>query len=470
MGGGVSSESRRAGNHAVSLKDVVEHDIEKGSSKATGNQRGSTEKLLPTPLAHDHQTAKTPDQIEAMRERSGAGVHNLNEVVEHDLLPTPSTSNRDGNHTRGGGRSDELLLPGAAECDIELLPSPTVAAAEGGQKSRSGDRQGEVLLGGAAEGVELLPTPAASLAGGGQVSKDGTATRENGTKRQRSLADGVKHEVELLPTPVVSDRDEARNSTLVDRDRNGAHSGDTLLDAMTQLGEADPLPDPNMLPTPRAGVNRNSRNALTGKHHERYGRSAAAARSGAGLEQALELAQGILPIEFDSWDEVPESLLPTPAASQFNDSEDAEQWQERHNRHAQKTEGATRSGLPLSVAVQEPAAEGMQEDATADGEVVRWGKYRAGILRAQAVSGRLAPSPTKADGKGGKRRLAARFVEWMMLLSDGWVTDVPGLSRRDALKALGNGVVPAQAEAATLILLGRVSERLAARRAQRGRP
>ncbi|WKE50359.1 DNA (cytosine-5-)-methyltransferase [Corynebacterium tuberculostearicum] len=37
------------------------------------------------------------------------------------------------------------------------------------------------------------------------------------------------------------------------------------------------------------------------------------------------------------------------------------------------------------------------------------------------------------------------FIEWMMGLPAGWVTDVPGLTRNQQLKALGNGVVPAQA-------------------------
>ena len=36
-----------------------------------------------------------------------------------------------------------------------------------------------------------------------------------------------------------------------------------------------------------------------------------------------------------------------------------------------------------------------------------------------------------------------------MCLPDGHVTDVPGLTRNDQLKALGNGVVPMQAAAAT---------------------
>jgi DNA (cytosine-5)-methyltransferase 1 len=44
----------------------------------------------------------------------------------------------------------------------------------------------------------------------------------------------------------------------------------------------------------------------------------------------------------------------------------------------------------------------------------------------------------------------------MMGLPDGWVTDVPGLTRNAQLKALGNGVVPAQAAMALRLLLGAV--------------
>ena len=39
------------------------------------------------------------------------------------------------------------------------------------------------------------------------------------------------------------------------------------------------------------------------------------------------------------------------------------------------------------------------------------------------------------------------FVEWMMGLPEGWVTDID-ISRADQIKALGNGVVPQQALAA----------------------
>jgi DNA (cytosine-5)-methyltransferase 1 len=56
-------------------------------------------------------------------------------------------------------------------------------------------------------------------------------------------------------------------------------------------------------------------------------------------------------------------------------------------------------------------------------------------------------------GKDGTARLSPQFVEWMMGLPAGWVTSVPGLSRAEQIKALGNGVVPQQAAAALRLLL-----------------
>lgn len=41
----------------------------------------------------------------------------------------------------------------------------------------------------------------------------------------------------------------------------------------------------------------------------------------------------------------------------------------------------------------------------------------------------------------------------MMGVPDGWIVDVPGVKRNDALKAAGNGVVPQQAAAALLDML-----------------
>lgn len=75
---------------------------------------------------------------------------------------------------------------------------------------------------------------------------------------------------------------------------------------------------------------------------------------------------------------------------------------------------------------------------------VAWGAYEPAIRRWEAVSGRAAPAPTETGPKGGQR-LSPRFVEWMMGLPAGWVTDVPDLGRNAQLKALGNGVVWQQA-------------------------
>ena len=59
----------------------------------------------------------------------------------------------------------------------------------------------------------------------------------------------------------------------------------------------------------------------------------------------------------------------------------------------------------------------------------------------------LQEVPTPLD----QGKLNAKFVEYMMGLPNGWVTDV-GLSRSQQLKILGNGVVPQQAEYALELL------------------
>lgn len=83
----------------------------------------------------------------------------------------------------------------------------------------------------------------------------------------------------------------------------------------------------------------------------------------------------------------------------------------------------------------------------------RWCQYAPAVARWEHVLGRLAPEPTE-PGKNGPR-LAPRFVEWLMGLPDGWACDVPGLTRNDRLRLLGNGVVPQQAACAIGILLAR---------------
>ena len=59
-----------------------------------------------------------------------------------------------------------------------------------------------------------------------------------------------------------------------------------------------------------------------------------------------------------------------------------------------------------------------------------------------------APAPTMTSPRSGNQQLSPAFTEWMMGLPTGWITDVPGITRNEALKACGNGVVPQQAIAA----------------------
>ncbi|GAQ58739.1 modification methylase HhaI [Streptomyces acidiscabies] len=75
-------------------------------------------------------------------------------------------------------------------------------------------------------------------------------------------------------------------------------------------------------------------------------------------------------------------------------------------------------------------------------------EYGPAVARWEAVCGRPAPRPTDPLG-----RLNPPFVEWLMGLPPGHVTGVPGLSRSAQLKALGNGVMPQQAEHALSLLL-----------------
>lgn len=75
----------------------------------------------------------------------------------------------------------------------------------------------------------------------------------------------------------------------------------------------------------------------------------------------------------------------------------------------------------------------------------RWAHYGDAIRRWENELGRPAPDPT-VPGKRGGPQLSHLFVEWLMGLPAGHVTDV--LDRKPALRVLGNGLVPAQGAAA----------------------
>lgn len=84
----------------------------------------------------------------------------------------------------------------------------------------------------------------------------------------------------------------------------------------------------------------------------------------------------------------------------------------------------------------------------------RFGQYAAAVQRWETVTGVPAPAPTAPTGKNGAHQLSPKFTEWMMGLPPGWITDAPGITRNEALRACGNGVVPQQAYAAITHALG----------------
>ena len=105
-------------------------------------------------------------------------------------------------------------------------------------------------------------------------------------------------------------------------------------------------------------------------------------------------------------------------------------------------------GLDLRTAVE------MLPTPTDPSGATRWGRYAAAVARCEALT-RPAPDPTLPSGKSGAHRLSPAFVEFLMMLPAGWVTD-PALwthlsasaARNVQLKLLGNGCVTAQAAAA----------------------
>ena len=142
------------------------------------------------------------------------------------------------------------------------------------------------------------------------------------------------------------------------------------------------------------------------------------------------------------------TLLPTPSAGQFNDGESVETWQARRDRVRESANNGNGFGVPLAMAVKMLPTPRSSDSA-------RWGDYAEAIARHERWIGRPAPDPTEPGSKG-QPRLSARFVEFMMAQPDGWITDVPGVTRNEALKLGGNGVVTPQAAHALRVMLARI--------------
>lgn len=163
------------------------------------------------------------------------------------------------------------------------------------------------------------------------------------------------------------------------------------------------------------------------------------------------------------------ALLPTPAVNDMGEGKTVDKWDEWTATMQAKHGNGNGHGKSLAIEAQRLLPTPRATDGTHGGpnqrgssgdlmlpaavQVARWGDYAAAIARWERVIGRPAPEPTQTSTKGNPQ-LSARFVEWLMGLPAGWVTDVPGLTRNEALKALGNGVVPQQAAEALRVMAG----------------
>lgn len=131
-------------------------------------------------------------------------------------------------------------------------------------------------------------------------------------------------------------------------------------------------------------------------------------------------------------------LLPTPAArdGEGRNEGSREFWERRLARPDRAGKGIAVLGAAINAH--------LPDDGT-------WDRYAPAIALWESITGIPAPAPT-VPGPNGGVRLNPELPEWMMGLRPGLLTQ--RLSRNDALRAAGNGVVPHAAAAAWRLLTG----------------
>jgi DNA (cytosine-5)-methyltransferase 1 len=223
----------------------------------------------------------------------------------------------------------------------------------------------------------------------------------------------------LLPTPTATDYGSNRSRS----------AGATVRPSLARLVQPLPSPLRPLLPTPTAADSRSSANATAGR------RTPTVRHAGRTLTDAAR-------------------LLPTPRATDGPSGSPGQR-----GSHGDLTLPAAAVRILPTPTVSDSRGPGPRGDGgpnlrttastlpTAgpqDGETSRWGVYAGAVARWEHLHGRAAPEPTQ-PGQHGKPVLAPPFVEWLMGLEPGWVTAPElGLPRTQALRVLGNGVMPQQ--------------------------
>ena len=202
----------------------------------------------------------------------------------------------------------------------------------------------------------------------------------------------------LLATPTVTDSRSSANTTAGRTAAATGHAGRTLTNA------------DRLLPTPRA-----SDTGTAGR------------RAGAGFRPPLS-----------------QVLLPSPRAT---DGLKGSPGQRGSRGDLTLPSAAISVGDPT----QDPTPAPAPAAAFGVADKSRWGGYATAVARWELLLGHRVPEPTQL-GQHGRPVLAPLFVEWLMGLNPGWVTDLP-LPRTAALRVLGNGVMTQQAAQALRLLL-----------------
>ena len=283
----------------------------------------------------------------------------------------------------------------------------------------------------------LLPTPTASHYGSNQSVSAGAAVRP-------SLASLASRR--LLPTPTLADAQSSANATAARRPGHDAQAGVTLTDAA------------RLLPTPLGADGRRHDHQMPAGNLTLLGAALLPTPRGSDARGPAGHGEGGTDLRTAIW------LLPTPKASDGVKGCPAQRGSKgdltlpstavRLDPGRTPAAGSVPCADELdSAAASEPDVTGLADGdpGSTSGSGYGWGPYAAAVARWESLLGRAAPPPTQ-PGQHGRPVLAPPFVEWLMGLDPGWVTDL-GLPRTLALRVLGNGVVPQQATVALRLLL-----------------
>lgn len=547
-GGGRQHTARPTRNGKV-LSEVLRDLLTTPDYNTAADQEdgdGDGVELMPTPMARDWKG--TPSSVH----RNGG----LNRAIDQLVAEAPPPEPEPETVPEPSG-DQYTLFPIGGEPEPEpgpLLPTPVAQDGNGHMQDPSADVGNDGRSVSLADVVSrlpegagpLLPTPTVGARwvrnSPGEMARVNPALgaviadlAENGEASRFYGGDDDP----LLPTPVAGDPYSNANPESRKRRGYGPDLPDVASNYFGNLPSSQgevvfPAGDVPLLPTPMT-INRTSQKAQTGRPTSGPSRggpsygledvitsltdsadTARDSRSGPSMEQAIEIAQGVLPREFDSWEELPagwqpdSELFPTPNAEQSRGTRSPEGVARRMARGDKQTsledaitllptpsaQDGNRGGsnpqkmrdanhmvklidavlggdlkpeeelLPTPGAAD--AKRGSADLARADrpgaggddlitattktSRAGQWGKYAPAVARWEALT-RPAPAPTEPN-KNGNPRLTARFSEWLLGWPEGWVTDPEiGISRSGQLRLIGNGVVPQQAAAALVILL-----------------